>query len=153
MDMRDTSASVLTAPSNRSIRAGSCGNTIPNPTEIVNTANIRTGSIRMGKMTRTGMAAELGLSRGLTSVMRAHPSCWRIRFRSSRGSGNTSQMAATARARRSRTWPATACSGSLSIACIEATGSIALTSTPPSTARRMTLQGSMAPTRGSIPIA
>lgn len=63
------------------------------------------------------------------------------------------QIASTAFARRSRTWPATAVSSAFSIACIDATGSMALTSTPPSTWRRITLQGSIAPTRGSIPIA
>ena len=36
---------------------------------------------------------------------------------------------------------------------IEATGSTAETSVPPSTSRRMTLQGSMAPTRGSSAMA
>lgn len=63
------------------------------------------------------------------------------------------QTAAMALASRSRTWPATACSAGFSMACIDATGSIALTSTPPSIARRITLQGNMAPTLGSIPMA
>ncbi len=35
----------------------------------------------------------------------------------------------------------------------DATGTTALTSTPPSTLRRMTLQGSISPTLGTIPIA
>lgn len=62
------------------------------------------------------------------------------------------QIAATALASMSLTWPATALRASLSIAAIEAWGSIADTSTPPSTSRRITLQGSIAPTFGSCPI-
>lgn len=38
-------------------------------------------------------------------------------------------------------------------ACIEATGSIELTSTLPFTSHRFTLQGKMAPTRGAMPMA
>ena len=146
---RDTCAGVQPTPSNRSTSAGSCGSNIPDPTEIVITASASTG-----RMTRMGVAAEPELSRGLGSIMFAHP--YRLSCLISVGSeapGDTPQMAATALASRSRTCPATACSPTLSIACIEATGSTALTSTPPSTARRMTLHGSIAPTRGSIPMA
>lgn len=69
------------------------------------------------------------------------------------GRAGLSQIASTAFARRLRTSPATAVSSAFSMACIDATGSMALTSTPPSTSRRITLQGSIAPTRGSIPMA
>ena len=63
----------------------------------------------------------------------------------------SSTIAPTAFARRSRTSPATAISSAFSIACIDATGLIALTSMPPSTSRRMTLQGSIAPEPGADP--
>ena len=62
-------------------------------------------------------------------------------------------MAPTASERSLRTSPATAFSSALSIALMEATGSTALTSTSSPTYRKITLQGSMAPTRGSRPIA
>ena len=63
------------------------------------------------------------------------------------------QAASTALRSMSRTSPATSWSCWLSMACMDATGSMALTSVPPSTSRRITLQGSIAPTRGSIPMA
>lgn len=66
---------------------------------------------------------------------------------------NYPQMAAMTAVKRLRTWLATVCSCGLSIACMEATGSTALTSTPSFTSRRITLQGNMAPTRGSIAMA
>ena len=89
---------------------------------------------------------------GLPNASFCRPREWQSRSPDcSVGSG--SQIAATALAKSSRTWPATACRAELLIACIEASGSIALTSTPPVTSRRMTLHGNIAPTRGSNPIA
>ena len=64
------------------------------------------------------------------------------------------QIAATASCSRGLTWPATVLRWGLSIACIEATGLMALTMMVYSSSdRTITLQGSMAPTLGSIFIA